>query len=351
MGYYAIDEQRLKERMKETGRNVLGELEDRGAVRRTEEGLFLSSEALESSAVQFLTEYDLFYSRQEYDLDEDLNHIPGKFLIYDLDKQAFVMQQGMTKEEVGTDLLTAAIYASDSVKKYGLDVSEEHALLIPVTEAFVNNLPVSLVDESPRTPYDDPLPMEEVTDGDFVVLTVYGFYDERYYSLTDVSDPKVRSFHLDYANLYNKEDLDRTDTNYILGPVDDIPPIVIPVSETQQARLREDPRFTEEYGFFMKPIGVQPMYDAERLKTLEKAKSEGETQEIRDQAEAEYKTLIGDVQAKGDEYRGHVMKALAYERTYNPDKLFTSQSDKSKAFEDAVEGLGEDEAVDLPWER
>lgn len=112
----------------------------------------------------------------------------------------------------------------------------------------------------------DPKTRQEALKGAFVVLSPEGFYDERYHAgeVTDGaewSSTKIRGYRLDYANLYDMESLERIGQAGIVAESNnEFQAAVIPVSEVQQAKLKQLPEFSPErepYGFFMEPIGSQ----------------------------------------------------------------------------------------------
>lgn len=187
----------------------------------------------------------------------------NKFLIYDLNNGGFY---GASTDVSGNDRIdtrdndvqNAAVFSEASAKRLGLDLSDTASCLqVPLTESFVDSLPFDLTDTDPFTPHSDVQDSADVMAakaGDFVALTDMGFYDEKYNSLDNTSRPKVRSFELDYANLYHMDKLAKTGNEYLADDAN----ILIPVSEVQQEKLKLLPEFSPEkepHGFFMEPIG------------------------------------------------------------------------------------------------
>lgn len=180
----------------------------------------------------------------------------NKFLLYDLNAGGFVAENGSVQNN---DIQSAAIYSEETAKNRALSVDEESFLKIPMTQNFVDSLPFELADTAPETPHSDSAKNAEALKGDFVVLTDLGFYDEKYNSITNTSRPKVRGFELDYANLYNMDKLQAVGNEWITEPAgmgDE--PIIVPVSEVQQEKLKALDAFSPEkepHGFFQEPIG------------------------------------------------------------------------------------------------
>lgn len=187
-----------------------------------------------------------------------------KFLVFDLKQGAFLDEHA---EPAGLGVETAATYTEESMQARGLNATDERQYLqVPMTKDFVDALPFELKDTDPQVPYSEDYDRQFVAEGaDFVVLTEYGFYDEKYNSSTQTSRPKVRSFDLDDANLYNHDTLENMDTEWILNAEQDsAKPIIVPVSEVQQEQLKQLPQFSPEkepHGFFMEPVGQEGLKD------------------------------------------------------------------------------------------
>ena len=185
----------------------------------------------------------------------------NKFLLFDLNHGAFLEYEDGRRGEVGLDMQKATLFTEQTAKEAGLEFADESKFLqIPMTKDFVDSLPFDLKDSAPETPHSKTMDTASALKGDFVVLTEFGFVDEKYNSSTNTSRPKARGFELDYANLYNQGKLEELGTDYILkaGGVSDPEPIIIPVSELQQEKLKLLPDFSPErepHGFFMEPIG------------------------------------------------------------------------------------------------
>lgn len=178
----------------------------------------------------------------------------NKFLLYDLNKGGFLDDAGRI---TGNDIQYSAVFSEETAKKTVLSADEASFLKVPLTQEFIDSLPFDLTDTAPEISHSEVMDKAEAMEGDFVVLTEYGFYDEKYNSMTDTSRPKVRSFDLDYANLYNKNILEEQGTTWITDK-GDIEPIIVPVSEVQQDKLKQLDEFSPEkepQGFFMKPVG------------------------------------------------------------------------------------------------
>lgn len=179
----------------------------------------------------------------------------NKFLLYDLQAGGFLGDDGDVKDN---DIQNAAIFSVESARERGLDATDETAFLsVPMTEDYVDSLPFDLADTDPGKEFSESLDRAAALSGDFVVLTDMGFYDEKYNSMTESSRPKVRSFELDYANLYNQKQLEELDRDWIIGDED----IIVPISAQQQDALKQLPAFDpvkEPYGFFMAPIPDAP---------------------------------------------------------------------------------------------
>lgn len=130
---------------------------------------------------------------------------------------------------------------------------------LPVPDALVEALPFEMETLSfEQLPFNQmsekgdrqPAPSrQELKDGERgVILTPYGFVDEKYNTLTETSRPKVRSFALDYANLYTRETLPQDMLT------EDATVLVLP--EELLTVLQDIPEFSpkvEPYGFFMEP--------------------------------------------------------------------------------------------------
>lgn len=192
-----------------------------------------------------------------------------KFLLFDLKHGAFMDKDAAYM--VTTNMQKGAVFTEESAKAFGLEPENEKAFLqIPLTQEFVDALPFTLADTAPDIPHSET--MDVPTEGDFVVLTDCGFYDEKYNSMTNTSRPKVNSFNLDYANLYNKDMLSQLGTEYILqAESGGIAPIIVPVSEVQQECLAKLPEFSPEkepHGFFMKPIGETQRIEPQKAEAM-----------------------------------------------------------------------------------
>lgn len=234
--------------------------------------------------------YNICYN-QDSDKKEGISNMTNKFLAYDLVEGEFLNPYADLEPE--HDLQHAAMFSKDTLRagdEHYDEVYTQHAmtyddyvksryLQIPLTQTFVDALPFNLVDTDPNTPMSTSYDNTEALKGDFVILTEYGFYDEKYNSLTNSSRPQVRGFTLDYANLYNMEQLNEHNNGYITNAGEQIPPIIIPVSKEQQAMLEKLPAFSSEkepYGFFMKPLNAIELNSncesaSESLNTLEDA--------------------------------------------------------------------------------
>lgn len=191
-------------------------------------------------------------------IDLDNRAVTNKFLLYDLNAGGFVAENGSVQDN---DIQSAAIYSEKSAKSRALSVDEESFLKIPLTQDFVDSLPFDLADTAPQVAHSKTMDREAALEGDFVVLTDLGFYDEKYNSSTNTSRPKIRGFELDYANLYNMDKLREMGTEGITeGNSQDMgsKPIIIPVSKQQQEKLMALDAFSPEkepHGFFQEPIG------------------------------------------------------------------------------------------------
>lgn len=190
----------------------------------------------------------------------------NKFLLYDLQAGGFLGDDGDVRDN---DIQNAAIFSIESARERGLDATDETAFLsVPMTEDYVDSLPFDLADTDPGKEFSESLDRAAALSGDFVVLTDMGFYDEKYNSMTESSRPKVRSFELDYANLYNQKQLEELDRDWIIGDED----IIVPISAQQQDALKQLPAFDpvkEPYGFFMEPIPDAPKQEQEQMPSLE----------------------------------------------------------------------------------
>ena len=196
--------------------------------------------------------------------------------MYDLNNGGFVTENG---QAAGNDLSSGAVFDKDSAENIAGTLAEDRFLQVPLTQDFVNNLPFDLTDTAPNTPHSQTMDTKSARKGDFVVLTELGFYDEKYNGLTESSRPKVRSFELDYANLYNDNILAEQGTSYITEAIDDVEPVIIPISDVQQDKLRELDAFSPEKepnGFFMQPIGDSHL-EAGVMQDLGEALSDLET--------------------------------------------------------------------------
>lgn len=190
----------------------------------------------------------------------------NKFLLYDLQAGGFLSDDGDVRDN---DIQNAAIFSIESARERGLDATDETAFLsVPMTEDYINRLPFDLTDTDPEKDFSESLDRAAALSGDFVVLTDMGFYDEKYNSITESSRPKVRSFELDYANLYNQKQLEELNRDWIIGDED----IIVPISAQQQDALKQLPAFDpvkEPHGFFMEPIPDAPRQEQEQMPSLE----------------------------------------------------------------------------------
>lgn len=189
----------------------------------------------------------------------------NKFLMYDLNAGGFITANGAVQ---GNDLQNAAMFSEESAKATTLEQTEASFLQIPLTQSFVDELPFDLADTDPNMSHSEEADNSEAMKGDFVVLTSDGFVDEKYNSTTNTSRPKVRGFELDYANLYNADKIKDLGTEWI---VEGDSTIIIPVTETQQEKLKMLPEFSPEkepYGFFMEPIGDTKKIEADAMPDL-----------------------------------------------------------------------------------
>lgn len=192
----------------------------------------------------------------------------NKFLLYDLSQGGFVTEDG----NLGTnDIQSAAIFSVKSAQDMGLDTANEtNFLSVPMTQDYLDRLPFELADTDPSVECADTLDRDAALSNDFVILTDMGFYDEKYNSSTESSRPKIRSFELDYANLYNKEQLESLGRDWIIGDED----IIVPISAEQQDALKQLPAFDpvrEPYGFFMEPIPDTPIQEQTDMPSLDDA--------------------------------------------------------------------------------
>lgn len=197
--------------------------------------------------------------------------ITDKFLLYDLTQKGFMDVDGHCTES--TNIEESALYSLRTCDRFALSFADDAQFLqIPVTKEWLQELPFELYDTDPNVSVAEAYDRDACLAGDFVVLTEQGFYDEKYNSLTNTSRPKVRSFELDYATLYNQNVLTEMGTDGILKG--DPAPLIIPVNETQQKALNADPRFgkdQEPYGFFMTPIGETMAKEPENMEELDTA--------------------------------------------------------------------------------
>ena len=180
-----------------------------------------------------------------------------KFLVYDMEQDGFVVSKDTRSD--GADIQGAVIQTAESMGRHGLDATDESKYIrIPLTREFVENLPFDLADADPDVPHSEAMDRNAAVEGPFVVLTEYGFYDERYNEMENTSRPKVRSFELDYANLYTFGKLQEMGNEFILDPSGNVEPILVPLSDVQLEVLKEQPKFSPEkepHGFFMEPLG------------------------------------------------------------------------------------------------
>lgn len=187
-----------------------------------------------------------------------------KFLAFDLKQGAFLDEDA---KPAGLGIENAAIYTEESMQARGLDANDGRQYLqVPMTKDFVDALPFELKDTDPKVPHSEDYDKQFVAEeDDFVVLTEYGFYDEKYNSSTQTSRPKVRSFDLDDANLYTHGILEIMGTEWILDAEQgSTKPIIVPVSGVQQEQLMQLPQFSPEkepHGFFMQPVGEEGLKD------------------------------------------------------------------------------------------
>lgn len=211
-----------------------------------------------------------------------------KFALFNLDEGGFLTADGKHAEgkneydeRLDYDLLNGAIFTEETAKEKGIDLDESKYLAVPITQNVYDALPVDMEDTAPDVPFgkEDPEARQEALKGDFVVLSPEGFYDERYHEgvTTDGeewSSTKIRGYSLDYANLYNMDDLKRINQEGITAETgNDYQAVIVPISEVQQERLKQLPEFSPErepYGFFMKPIGSEAVIDRARESQSEK---------------------------------------------------------------------------------
>lgn len=184
--------------------------------------------------------------------------LTNKYLLFDFDHGAFMNEHA--QYVASRDIQKGAVYTDETAKAFGLDPEDETKYLqVPLTQEFVDALPFELADTAPDVPHSKSMDTQAAMEGDFVVLTDMGFYDEKYNSLNNTSRPKVRGFELDCANLYNADILKELGTEGIVDAEENgVQPIIVPVSGVQQERLAQLPQFSPEkepHGFFMKPIG------------------------------------------------------------------------------------------------
>lgn len=205
--------------------------------------------------------------------DGDLHPLTNKFFLYDLEHCGVMGSDGKPNAgpDESTDLGKGALYSERACERMGINpMDETRFLMVPITDEMARNMYIEVPDLDPELPHSTTYDKERVLSGDFIVFSEEGLYDEKYNSLTDTSRPKPRGYMLDFANLYNKDSLARTGTEWLVesgGSDKYADNIVVPVSKVQQARLMEDPRFslkTEPYGFFMEPVGDEAHRDLSR---------------------------------------------------------------------------------------
>lgn len=194
----------------------------------------------------------------------------NKFLMYDLNQGGFVAADGHVADN---NIANGAMFSKESAEKLVNQITEESFLQVPLTQEFEDNLPFDLTDTAPEVAHSEAMDRDAAMKEDFVVLTEYGFYDEKYNSSTNSSRPKVRSFDLDYANLYNMDKLQELGTEWITkaGNENTAEPIIVPITQDQQAKLQQLPAFSPEkepYGFFMEPIGDTQRVEATDMPDL-----------------------------------------------------------------------------------
>lgn len=193
----------------------------------------------------------------------DLNH--GGFLTAD---ESRIEERDEYNERKDYDLLNGAVFTEETAKEKGIDLEESNYLIVPIPQNVYDALPIDMEDTAPDVSFGDadPKARQETLKGNFVVLSPEGFYDEKYHAGevtdgTEWSSTKIRGYRLDYANLYDMESLERIGQAGIVAESNNgFQAAVIPVSEVQQAKLKQLPEFSPErepYGFFMKPIGSQ----------------------------------------------------------------------------------------------
>lgn len=214
--------------------------------------------------------------------------LTNKFFIYGLDNGGFLDENAQYSTKLNS-LEGAALYSEASAKKAGIDISDEQSyLLVPVTKAMADNFLFNVADTAPDVEHSDTMDREAAMSGNFIILTEYGFYDEKYNSLTNTSCPKIRGFDLTESTLYNQETLNQLDQQlddksygYLLEDASgesDLTTVVVPISETQQEALKQIPEFTREHGFFMTPIGDLEENKQESVEALDKALGELENE-------------------------------------------------------------------------
>lgn len=194
----------------------------------------------------------------------------NKFLLYDLNQGGFITADGSVADN---DLSNGAMFSKESAEKLVNQVTEESFLQVPLTQSFEDNLPFDLADTAPDVAQSESMDRTAAMKDDFVVLTEYGFYDEKYNSTTNSSRPKVRGFGLDYANLYSMDKLQELGTEWITKAEDEnmADPIIVPITQDQQVKLQQLPAFSPEkepYGFFMEPIGDTQRVEATDMPDL-----------------------------------------------------------------------------------
>lgn len=181
-----------------------------------------------------------------------------KFVLFDMKAEhpGFVTAWGDTY----TDITQAAVFTKTSAEANELAFNDESRYIrIVMPQAILDNMPQDLEDKDPlainSSQVLDSTYLKRNPDTNFIVLTEYGFYDEKYNDLTNTSRPKIRSFEMDYANLYKPETLLEP---WILNQTSAMTPTVIPISDAQQEVLKTIDAFSPEkepYGFFFEPIG------------------------------------------------------------------------------------------------
>ena len=181
-----------------------------------------------------------------------------KFALFNLNEGGFVKEDGTCAKEDKLDLLSGAIFTEETAKERGITLKEEDYLVIPMSRVTYDGLPDTdiMKDTAKEVPFNDvdPEAKNAALENDFIILHPEGFYDEKKVFAgkpEEYSHSAIRGYDLDYANLYTMDDLKRTGQEWLIEE----PDVVIPVSEAQQEKLKQFPEFTEENGFFMKPVG------------------------------------------------------------------------------------------------